>query len=104
MSDKFNSLKSGDYDMEGFMRENPGFMPGPGQHYPDKFKLPGHITFSNESKYSTPDTQGGQWTMLPDGRWTFTPSQFNLQQHSPQELQDYFNKYESGNILLLPRR
>lgn len=30
-----------------------------GQHFTDEFKLPGHPTFSNESKYSNSKTLGG---------------------------------------------
>lgn len=92
-----------DYDMEGFLRDNPGFVAGPGQHYPDTYKLPNHPTFSNESKYHGKDgAEGGQWEKNKDGTWTFTPGRTNLEHHTPQELKDYFDRIEPGNKLNMP--
>lgn len=60
----------GNYDLKGFWRENPRFTATEGQHMTDKFKLPNHPTFSNESQYydETPG-QGGYWkgdTFVPN--------------------------------------
>lgn len=52
------------YDYYSFYKNkeylNPEF--GIDKHFPDTYKRPGHPTFSNESIYSTPENQGGQWT------------------------------------------
>jgi hypothetical protein len=44
-----------DYDMRGYWKANPSGRPDSRGHYPDTFKLPNHPTFSNESRYATPD-------------------------------------------------
>ena len=49
------------YDYRGFWKQNPDFTRAPGQHLTDPFKMPGHETFSNESKYATPSDFGGRW-------------------------------------------
>jgi len=53
----------GDYDLRGFFKENPNFSAKPGEHMTDRFKLPNHPTFSNESKYYNDETKhlGGHW-------------------------------------------
>lgn len=104
------------YDMQGFIKANPNFdiknVPE-GQHYPDTYKKPSHPTFSNQSQYHgiiTGDlpvkgqkpTEGGQWEKLDDGSYSFTPGRTNFKYHTPQELRDYFDKYEKGNTLILP--
>jgi hypothetical protein len=53
-----------DYDLKGFWKENKNWSPeNPNSHMTDKFKLPNHPTFSNESQYYNPKTQkyGGSW-------------------------------------------
>lgn len=53
-----------DYDLKGFYKENPNFnLTDPEQHLTDKFKLPNHETFSNESKYFNDQTKkyAGYW-------------------------------------------
>lgn len=103
-----------DYDMRGYYKEYGGVNPilssnsiFDNGHYPDTYKLPNHPTFSTGSKYNnylTPNglAQGGAWEQNPSGSWKFYASPYNLTQHSPQELQEYFNKYEQGNNLILP--
>lgn len=65
-----------DYDMRGFYLDT---LSGTGKraanmHFPDKYKTPYHETFSNESKYATPDAphwveSDAEWTLVsPDGR------------------------------------
>jgi hypothetical protein len=65
-----------------------------GQHLTDEFKLPNHITFSDQSAYHSPETPGGQWTQTGVGRWQYTPSDYVLQQHGPDKLADYFANRE----------
>lgn len=47
------------------------------RHFTDKYKLPNHLTYSDESTYSEGPRIGGSWTR--DGR--FIPSVINMQQH-----------------------
>ena len=74
------------------------------EHWTDEFKMPNHITFSNESKYSKSWQEW--WVWWTDVNWkdTFTPSAFNLKNHSLQEMQDYFKKYEPNSTLILPNQ
>jgi hypothetical protein len=74
-----------------------------GQHLTDEFKLPNHMTFSDQSVYSNPNVQGGKWEQGGADTWAFTPSSFNMAQHSPAELSDYFKTREKqGTFLNLP--
>lgn len=101
---QYSPEDSEDYDMQGYFKSTGGAAPNTeGQHYPDTFKKPNHITFSDQSQYHGVDgNQGGSWDLLPDNTFTFTPGATNLANHSTQELIDYFQKYEPGNKLLLP--
>ena len=104
---KFNSPfrndKGNDYDLRGFYKKYGSLQPSATNgHLSDEFKKPNHITFSVESKYSSPEHQGGQWLQNQDGSYTFFASPYNLTQYSPQELQNYFNNYEIGNKVVLP--
>lgn len=89
-----------DYDYEG--AKAAGVQPDERGHLPDTYKLPNHMTFSDESKYSNDQTPGGHWEQGEDKKWTFTPSEFNLKQHSAEELKDYFSKYEPDSTLRMP--
>lgn len=51
-----------DYDMEGYIKENPTALFNHEGHYPDTYKLPNHPTFSDESKYHSSATPGGHWS------------------------------------------
>lgn len=67
----------GDYDLRGFYKENPTFsVDQPGQHMTDKFKLPNHETFSNESMYYNDATKhlGGAWQEGSGGRSIYVPN------------------------------
>lgn len=106
-----NNINDDDYDMRGYFQEYGSVKPMPSfygnGHYPDTYKDPKHMTFSTGSKYNgvlTPQgiAQGGRWEQLQDGNWNFYASPFNLMQYSPQEMQNYFNKYEIGNGLIFP--
>jgi hypothetical protein len=92
-----------DYDYGSWQAANPGVEMAPGQHYPDTYKLPNHMTFSDESIYhGVNGAQGGHWGTDENGADTFTPGVTNLQQHSMGELKDYFAKVEPNAKLLPP--
>ena len=69
------------YDYRTFWKENPDGMADKmltddaDAHFTDRYKLPGHPTFSNESMYSNDETPGGSWERK-DGKWYFTPSDY----------------------------
>ena len=94
-------FKAADYDMPAYIKKYGQPDQSKGQHLTDEFKLPGHITFSTDSIYSTPQTPGGEWKRLPDGTWQYTPSSYVLNQRPLQELIDYFRDYEPDSILNL---
>lgn len=59
-----NLQYEGDYDLRGFWKDNPTWNPNdPNSHMTDKYKLPNHPTFSDESMYFNPQTrnQAGHW-------------------------------------------
>jgi len=89
-----------DYDMEG--AKAAGIKPDERGHYPDTYKRPNHITFSTDSKYSDDKTPGGVWKEKEKGKWSYTPSDFVLSQHSPEELEQYFKEKEPDSELILP--
>lgn len=90
-----------DYDYAGAAAA--GLKPDERGHMPDTYKLPNHITFSNESVYHGKNgTAGGQWDKLPDDKWMFTPGRTNLENYSPIQLQQYFQQYEPDSLLNIP--
>lgn len=91
-----------DYDMRGFWRG--GAPLAANGHAGDQFKKPNHPTFSDQSQYHGQDGyQGGQWGGGQSGQpWTFLPSETNLEHHGVGKLQQYFQKREPGNVLVLP--
>lgn len=64
----------GDYDLRRLFLENPNLKPSLNMHFPDKYKLPNHPTFSNESMYFNPTNQylAGKWVETPD-EWQYVP-------------------------------
>jgi hypothetical protein len=74
-------------------------------HGTDTYKLPNHMTFSNESKYSNDQHKGGTWETTPDGRYTFTPTEWNIKNAGGKEnLERWWNDGPNsegahGNIL-----
>jgi hypothetical protein len=64
----------GDYDLRGLYKENPNATPSSNLHFTDKYKLPNHPTFSNESKYFNPLTEryGGSWKET-DSSFNYVP-------------------------------
>jgi hypothetical protein len=87
-----------DYDLRGAFLNDAGAAAN--GHYPDTFKKPNHPTFSDQSQYSGADGYvGGHWSQ--DGQnWTFTPGPTNMM--GPDALQDYFQRAEPGNTVILP--
>lgn len=83
------------YDYRSFWKNEPELaskmMYGDAEaHFTDKYKLPGHPTFSDESIYSNEDTPGGRW-IEHDGRMYYEPSSYT---------KNYFNRtkrYLSGS-------
>lgn len=71
-------------------------------HLDDLGKKPNHMTFSDGSKYSTPQTPGGTWAQNGD-QWVFFASPTNLRYHDPSDLLNYFQVYEPGNSVVLPK-
>ena len=90
-----------DYDMQAYIDKYGVPDRSKGKHLTDEFKKPNHMTFSDESVYNTPEMQGGKWEQRFNG-WDFYASPFNLQQHSPEELKDYFNRSEKNSQLIFP--
>ncbi len=86
-----------DYDARGFWKS--GGAVAENGHGGDKWKKPNHPTFSNQSQYSGVDGYvGGSWGEHGPA-WTFTPSETNLQNMSIDQLKNYFQKVEPGNVL-----
>ena len=68
-------------------------------HLTDKYKKPNHPTFSNESIYHGKDGyEGGKW-----GNKQFIPGPTNLKLRQPEELLNYFKKYEPEYKLVFPK-
>lgn len=104
---ELNSQKAG-YDYERYFNENyddavSRLTESEARHFTDKYKLPNHPTFSNESIYSRGPNYGGTW----DQNDKFTPSIINQQQYpniykeyrpySEEEI--YGKKYAAGGLL-----
>lgn len=89
-----------DYDLRGAYAAH--LAPAPNGHLPDDYKLPNHMTFSDDSRYSNQQHQGGQWRQAPNGQWVFWASPYNMAMHSAGTLSDYFKQYEPGSTLVLP--
>lgn len=69
-----NLQDEGNYDLRGLWQENPNVKPSANLHFPDKYKLPNHPTFSDESKYFNNETknQAGHWQET-DSSWNYIP-------------------------------
>ena len=70
------------YDYRGFYNKYGDVDMTKGQHFTDEFKLPGHPTFSNESKYSNKQTPGGSWNQMDNGDWIFEHSPFTMKHYN----------------------
>jgi hypothetical protein len=94
-------IPSLDYDMDSYVSKYGYPDQSGGKHLTDEFKYPHHITFSDESIYSTPEKMGGRWRKHGD-IWHFYASPFNIKERVIDDLQKYFKQYEPGSILHLP--
>jgi len=75
----------------------------PDTHAPDTFKLPNHITFSDESMYHNDKTLGGKWS-FENGKDVFYASSLNIKNAGGAEkLQKYFNENEPNVKLIIPK-
>jgi hypothetical protein len=79
-----------DYDLEDWFKhatpkQRQEILDNKDMHFEDTYKMPTHLTFSTESKHSSPTAPGGVWHQISKGHWSFTPSWFNLSQHSRDE-------------------
>ena len=71
--------KGQDYDYRGFFKgedKDRIFKENSGAHFTDKYKQPGHPTFSKESMYSDKNTEGGSWSKDKEDKWYFTHSPY----------------------------
>jgi hypothetical protein len=96
--------ESPDYDITGYVAKYGKPDQSNGQHLTDEFKLPNHITFSEQSRYSKPELPGGMWQRGgSEALWNFSPSDLNLEMHSPEEYAQYFKTRErKGTFVTLP--
>ena len=75
------------YDMKAAIKANIGA--DKDMHFPDTYKLPKHITYSDGSRYKDPDIAPGTWTPMasngkpilnpdrlfnPQSEWTYRPT------------------------------
>ena len=90
-----------DYDLQGAWKG--GALKSENDHLPDTWKKPNHMTFSTGSIYSTPQTHGGTWKEQADGTWLFEATPANLKGKDPSDLLNYFQAYEQGNKVKLPK-
>ena len=91
------SQNENDYDLRGFFKEKgQSGLTASTAHGPDTYKKPNHPTFSNESKYSTPQNPGGVWfggNFMPSDKQVNTPLKV-------KKLKQYWNRVEPGKLLL----
>lgn len=100
---KHRLKESDDYDLRGAYKA--GKQPDKRGHMDDQYKLPNHITFSEDSIYhGKKGAVGGKWTQRKDGKWDFQASTTNLQHYTPRQMQQYFRKYEPDSTVQFPSR
>ena len=91
------SKNENDYDLRGFfLEQGQSGLKASNTHGPDTYKKPNHPTFSNESKYSTPENPGGVWlgpNFMPSANQISTPQKV-------KKLKDYWSRVEQGKLLL----
>ena len=85
------------YNLEEAFKELPlktmlKFAKDPNAHLPDTYKTVKHPTFSVESKYHSTETPGGNWGGS-EGKWTFTPSNINIENFKGKDFSEKLNNY-----------
>lgn len=104
---KYKNDTSG-YDLRGYYNDNPKgaweFANSEYGHAPDTYKKPNHITFSNESKYSTPSNPGGRWVFENNQDVFYATPQNIKNAGGVDKLQKYFQEQEKGVKLILPKK
>lgn len=84
-----------DYDMQGFFKS--GQKQAENGHFTDEFKKPSHPTFSTESKYhGAAGEEGGKWTDLGGGKWSFKPGASNVKYHGAGGIAEYLARADPG--------
>lgn len=97
-----------DYDLQGMYADGgaPALAGLQRGHGVDTYKKPNHPTFSQESKYSTPERPGGAWweDRTSKAGWAFTPSPQMLADgnRTPEGMRRYFDEVEPGVGLRMP--
>lgn len=96
------------YDLRGYYNDNPKgawkFANSEHGHAPDTYKKPNHITFSNQSKYSTPSNPGGRWAFENNQDVFYATLQNIKNAGGIDKLQKYFQEQEKGVKLVLPKK
>lgn len=90
-----------DYDLRGAWKA--GAVRSENDHLPDTWKKPAHITFSDGSIYANAKNPPGQWAQQPGDRWSYTAPATMTRYRDPSDLLNYFQVYEPGNSVTLPR-
>lgn len=88
------------YDYRGFWKNEDRdaiLNEDPNVHFIDKYKKPGHPTFSNESIYSKGNTIGGDWVQDKNGNWLFNHSEYTKQYKN--RTKDYLKGSGEGYII-----
>lgn len=100
---KYRVHESKDYDTRSAFKS--GLTPDERGHLNDEWKLPNHITYSDEARSArAPNAPpAGKWVGDDKGGWSFYASPTNIKNAgSPEALQQYFQKYEPGVKLVMP--
>lgn len=97
---KANTKVAPDYDYDA--AKAAGVKQDERGHWPDTYKFPNHITFSDESIHNKGGA--GHWEDLGKDQWSFTPGSENLKHHSMDEIREYFKKNEPDAQLVEPKQ
>lgn len=99
---KYGITPSPDYNTRAAF--NAGVTPSENGHLPDTYKLPNHITYSDQSIYAAKKgaPPPGKW--VQEGKnWAFYASPTNVKNAGGVDaLMQYFQKYEPTSRLILP--
>ena len=93
-----------DYDIRGAWKalQSGKMSPDERGHLGDFYKKPNHPTFSDQSIYHGVDGNvGGSWADNGQGGYVFKVPPTSM--WKPEQLQEYFKKYEPDSILMLPQ-